>query len=117
MEWRRRDRSPRLLGEVDRALDRTNPSRVERLDFWLLTSQVLVRAAIRAPTTFVWQCLQKHLAIAVAKLTGPPRKPTYIAPGSPWENGFIELFNARLHDELLDGEIFYPLNEARMKGA
>ncbi len=26
-----------------------------------------------------------------------------IAPGSPWENGFIESFNARLRDELLDG--------------
>jgi len=35
-----------------------------------------------------------------SRLTG--RKPTYIAPGSPWENGFIELFNARLHDELLE---------------
>ena len=33
----------------------------------------------------------------------------YIAPGSPWENGFIESFNARLRDELLDGEIFYSL--------
>ena len=29
-----------------------------------------------------------------------------IAPGSPWENGFVESFNARLRDELLDGEIF-----------
>jgi putative transposase len=38
----------------------------------------------------------------------------YIAPGSPWENGFIESFNARLRDELLDGEIFYSLNEARV---
>ena len=27
----------------------------------------------------------------------------YIEPGSPWENGFIESFNARLRDELLDG--------------
>jgi putative transposase len=25
----------------------------------------------------------------------------YIGPGSPWENGFIESFNARLRDELL----------------
>ena len=30
----------------------------------------------------------------------------YIAPGSPWENGFVESCNARLRDELLDGEIF-----------
>ena len=37
-----------------------------------------------------------------------------IAPGSPWENGFIESFNARLRDELLDGEIFYSLREAQV---
>jgi transposase InsO family protein len=35
-------------------------------------------------------------------------------PGSPWENGFIESFNARLRDELLDGEIFYTLKEAKI---
>ena len=37
----------------------------------------------------------------------------YIEPGSPWENGYCESFNARLRDELLDGEIFYSLNEAQ----
>ena len=31
----------------------------------------------------------------------------FIEPGSPWENGYIESFNAGLRDELLDGEIFY----------
>jgi len=41
-------------------------------------------------------------------------KTAYITPGSPWENGFIESFNARLRDELLDGEIFYSLKEARI---
>jgi transposase InsO family protein len=41
-------------------------------------------------------------------------KTAYIAPGSPWENGFIESFNARLRDELLDGEIFYSLKEAKV---
>ncbi|MBM6584497.1 IS3 family transposase [Microvirga sp. BT689] len=41
-------------------------------------------------------------------------KTAYIAPGSPWENGFIESFNARLRDELLDGEIFYSLKEAQI---
>jgi hypothetical protein len=34
----------------------------------------------------------------------------------PWENGYIESFNARLRDELLDGEIFYSLEEARSGG-
>ncbi len=38
----------------------------------------------------------------------------YIAPGSPWENGFKESFNARLRDELLDGEIFYTLRKAQI---
>ena len=35
-----------------------------------------------------------------------------IAPRSPWKNGFCESFDARLRDELLDGEIFYSLGEA-----
>jgi hypothetical protein len=30
-----------------------------------------------------------------------------LARGSPWENGDIESFNARLRDQLLNGEIFY----------
>jgi transposase InsO family protein len=41
-------------------------------------------------------------------------KTAYIMPGSSWENGFIESFNARLRDELLDGEIFYSLAEAKI---
>jgi transposase InsO family protein len=41
-------------------------------------------------------------------------KTAYITPGSQWENGFVESFNARLRDELLDGEIFYSLAEARI---
>jgi putative transposase len=45
-------------------------------------------------------------------ITAVGAKTAYIAPGSPWENGFIESFNARLRDELLDGEIFYSLKEA-----
>jgi putative transposase len=36
----------------------------------------------------------------------------FIAPGSPWENGYIESFNARLRDELLNREIFTTLLEA-----
>lgn len=41
-------------------------------------------------------------------------KTVYIAPGSPWENGYVESFNARLRDELLNGEIFYSLREAQI---
>jgi putative transposase len=38
----------------------------------------------------------------------------YIEPGSPWENGYCESFNAKLRDELLNGEIFYSLREAQI---
>lgn len=37
----------------------------------------------------------------------------YIAPGKPQQNGFVESFNARLRDELLNEEVFASLNEAR----
>jgi putative transposase len=41
-------------------------------------------------------------------------KTLYIEPGSPWENGYIESFNGKLRDELLDREIFYTLWEAKV---
>ena len=41
-------------------------------------------------------------------------KTAYIVPGSPWENGYCESFNARFRDELLSGEIFYTLKEAQI---
>jgi len=47
-------------------------------------------------------------------ITAVGAKTAYITPGSPWENGFIESFNARLRDELLNGEIFYSLAEAKI---
>ena len=37
----------------------------------------------------------------------------YIAPGSRWENGYIESFNSRLRDELLNRELFLSINELR----
>jgi putative transposase len=41
-------------------------------------------------------------------------KTAYIEPGSPWENGYRESFNGKLRDELLNGEVFYSLAEARV---
>jgi putative transposase len=38
-------------------------------------------------------------------------KTLFITPGSPWENGYIESFNARVRDEFLNGEIFYTMKE------
>jgi putative transposase len=38
----------------------------------------------------------------------------FIEPGSPWENGYNESFNGKLRDELLNREIFYTLEEAKL---
>jgi putative transposase len=56
---------------------------------------------------FVAKVIQEWIAAVGAKTA-------YIQPGSPWENGYIESFNARLRDELLNGEIFYTLREAQI---
>lgn len=56
---------------------------------------------------FIAEAVQNWIATVGAKTA-------YIAPGSPWENGYVESFNARLRDELLNGEIFYSLREAQI---
>jgi transposase InsO family protein len=47
-------------------------------------------------------------------ITAVGARTAYIMPGSPWENGYCESFNSKLRDELLNGEIFYTLQEARV---
>ena len=47
-------------------------------------------------------------------ITAVGAKTVYIAPASPWETGFIESFRSKLRDELLNGEIFSPLQEAKI---
>jgi transposase InsO family protein len=56
---------------------------------------------------FIAEAVQSWIAAVGAKTA-------YIAPGSPWENGYVESFNARIRDELLNGEIFYSLKEAQI---
>ncbi len=41
-------------------------------------------------------------------------KTLYIEPGSPWENGYVESFNSRFRDELLNLEEFSTLKEAQI---
>jgi transposase InsO family protein len=58
-------------------------------------------------TEFTARAIRKWLArIGVKTL--------YIAPGSPWENGYIESFNGKLRDELLNREVFITLTEAKV---
>jgi putative transposase len=47
-------------------------------------------------------------------INGVGSRTAFIEPGSPWENGYCESFNARLRDELLNGEVFYTLAEAKV---
>ena len=47
-------------------------------------------------------------------LGGVGARTLYIQPGSPWENGYIESFNGKLRDELLDREVFYTLLEVKV---
>ncbi|MCH2165683.1 MAG: integrase core domain-containing protein, partial [Marinovum sp.] len=56
---------------------------------------------------FVAQAVQDWIKAVGAKTA-------YIEPGSPWENGYSESFNARFRDEFLNGEIFYRLREAQI---
>lgn len=41
-------------------------------------------------------------------------QPLFIEPGSPWENGYVESFNGKMRFELLNGEIFFSLIEAKV---
>ncbi|RUM07412.1 IS3 family transposase [Rhizobium fabae] len=56
---------------------------------------------------FIAKALREWIAMVGAKTA-------YIMPGSPWENGYCESFNSKLRDELLNGEIFYTLKEAKI---
>ena len=47
-------------------------------------------------------------------ITGIGAKTAFIEPGSPWENGYVESFNGKLRDELLNAEVFNTLAEAKV---
>ncbi len=67
----------------------------------------LVRATIGDGPEFIADIVRNWISAVGAKTA-------YIEPGSPWENGYCESFNARLRDELLNGEVFYTLKEAQI---
>mgnify|MGYP001203952924 CR=1 FL=1 len=71
-----------------------------------VSRRAVVGDAIARPE-FVAEAVCKRIAAVGAETA-------YIEPGSPWENGYVENFNVRLRDELLNGEIFYSLREAQI---
>ena len=49
-----------------------------------------------------------------AWITGVGAKAAYIEKARPWESGYVESFNGKLRDELLNGEVFDTLREAQV---
>jgi transposase InsO family protein len=47
-------------------------------------------------------------------IAGVGAKTAYIEKASPWENGYVESFNGKLRDELLNGDVFNTLKEAQV---
>ena len=94
-----------LAIRVNRKLDSTDVIDV-LTDLFILRG---VPAFIRSDNgpEFIAEAVQKWIKAVGAKTA-------YIVPGSPWENGYCESFNARFRDELLNGEIFYTLKEAQI---
>ncbi|MDP7372231.1 MAG: integrase core domain-containing protein, partial [Nitrospinota bacterium] len=47
-------------------------------------------------------------------LSGLGVKTLFVERGSPWENGYVESFIGKMRDELLNREVFYTLDEAKV---
>ena len=58
-----------------------------------------------------WQGIARKLR---ARIGAVGARTAFIEPGSPWENGCCESFNARFRDELLNAEVFHSLRKARI---
>ena len=88
---------------------------------WRITSQDVIDQLYEL---FLFRGVPEHIrsdngpeftAKAIRKWLNSLRvKTLFIEPGSPWENGYIESFNGKLRDELLNREVFYTLTEAKV---
>jgi putative transposase len=102
-----------VLDEYTRECLAIEPARKFRSRDVMLTLQYLfaVRGApehIRSDNgpEFIAEKIQRWLVQASVNTL-------YIKKASPWENGYVESFNGKLRDELLNGELFLSLAEAR----
>jgi transposase InsO family protein len=96
-----------LALEVDRSITSTDVIDV----LHRLIRERGVPAFIRSDNgpEFVAEAVRRHLADLDVETR-------FIAPGAPWENGYIESFNGTLRNELLSREVFGHLLEARVLG-
>ena len=67
---------------------------------------------LRVIPNMLWQGICRQESARVVGAVGA--KPAFITPGSPWENGSCDSFNASFRDEVLNGEVFTTLREAQI---
>jgi putative transposase len=80
---------------------------IERLAHLFVTKGIPEHIRLDNGSEFTAKAIRKWLTdIGVTTL--------FIEPGSPWENGYVESLNGKLRDELLNGEIFTTLLEAKV---
>jgi transposase InsO family protein len=91
--------------DVARKLDHEDV--LERLAYLFVTRGVPEHLRSDNGSEFTAQAVRDWLARVGVKTL-------YIEPGSPWENGYIESFNGKLRDELLNREVFETLLEAKV---
>jgi len=75
-------------------------------NFSLTTYAIAIVTTKQTRPEFTAKALRKWLARLGVKAL-------FIEPGSPWENEYIESFNGKLRDELLNREIFMTIEEAK----
>jgi len=97
-------RACRVLGEP-RSSQRRQPTTPDE-------EQLLVRRMVQLATQYGRYGYRRITALLRA--AGWPVNHKRSAPGSPWENGYLESFNGKLRDELLNMEIFATLLEVQV---
>jgi transposase InsO family protein len=80
---------------------------LERLEWLMATRGVPERIRSGNGSEFTAKAVRRWLKQVDVKTL-------YITPGSPWENGYIESFNGKLADEMLEREVFDTLHEAKV---
>ncbi len=92
---------------IDVARNHTSDDVLERLAWLMVTRGVPGHVRSDNGPEFTAKVVRAWLAkVGVRTL--------FIEPGSPWENGYVESFNGKLRDEVLRGETFYTLKEAKV---
>ena len=94
-----------LVIRVDRKLKATDV--IDVLSDLLILRGVPAHIRSDNGSEFIAKSVQSWIAAVGARTA-------YITPGWPWENGYVESFNAQIRNELLNGEIFYTLKEAQI---